>query len=142
MTAILDTGAAVSLIKAESLKKIPNKYIKKSEEGPSNVVLRDVSGNVIKNLELYYIRFNITMRPVTGPFIAVDDLNFEGDMILGSNILKTNGIVLDFKANMARYAGHVVPLNYTHNTNVNVIRAKREVTKYTLKLRMDKEVFL
>ena len=141
MTAILDTGAAVSLIKTESLKKIPSEYIKKSEK-ETNVVLRDVSGNLIKNFGLYYIRFNIAIRPVTGPFIAVDDLNFEGDMILGSDILKTNGIVLDFETNYARYAGIAVPFNYTHKTDIQVIRSQREITKYTLKVRMDKEVIL
>ena len=51
-------------------------------------------------------------------------------------------LFLDFDNNMVRYDGYGVPLNYTHNTNVNVIRAKREVTKHTLKLRMDKEVIL
>ena len=131
LNALLDSGAAVSLIKEGALAKIPSNYKKEREKNPFKI--QDVNGKEIKCKGLYYIRFNLGTQTLTCPFIACRDVSFTGEAIIGSDIMRKTGMTLDFAENQLKTADNsIIPFNISSPTpnNINVIRSTRNPRKH------------
>ena len=86
-SALVDTGAGITLLAVEVLRKIPEKNKEKvksfNSEGPR---FRTAAGHIISSLELNKITFQIDDSKFTYPFYVVDKL--EEGIILGIDFLK------------------------------------------------------
>ena len=102
---IVDTGAAQSVISANTLKKLPEKIqklVKPIESGESN--LRSATGNILKkvgNIELDIQFPNVLVKKL--PFIVIENLNNQA--ILGVNVLKELFGSIDANKGTIEYIG-------------------------------------
>ena len=92
--ALVDTGAAVSLIAYDLLRKLPEECVEKTkqfdENGPK---FRTAAGQLMRSLEINTLTFTVNGFSFSFRFHVVDAL--EEDIILGIDFLKTYKFHID-----------------------------------------------
>ena len=101
---MLDTGAEVSLIKAEALDKMPcEKIVRSDQEAP---IITDVNDRTIPTYGKYVVTVKILGEEIKIPIIKVSNkINFASEILLGMDAIALNEMQLDFKQNKLKIKG-------------------------------------
>ena len=91
---LIDTGAAVSLIKREVVDKLPKGVI--ACRKPANSSVRDASGNSIGISSIVYIYFKMCQRKLLAPFYVLDgNAAWRQQILLGMNVLDSEKLIIN-----------------------------------------------
>ena len=91
---LVDTGAAVSLIKREVVDRLPKGVI--ACRKPANSSVRDASGNCIGINSIVYIYFKLCDRKLLAPFHVLDcNAALQQQVLLGINVLKSEKLIIN-----------------------------------------------
>ena len=127
----IDTGATISLIKEETLKKLPTTGVYESI-GEALPTILDVNGNPIEVLGVYNIKFSVGKEDLSLRVFAVNNvLRFNADILLGYDSISENGFQIDFannfvKINHNKIKLETISLEETFSNNVASIQRYEE----------------
>ena len=94
----LDSGSEVTLIKKQMSNKIPVEY--KYNSSVPNVHLTGVTGQTLPTEGFVFVKLRLARSNLWLPCLIVSDQNsFDGDILLGNDVLKSENLVLDFANN-------------------------------------------
>ena len=92
---LVDTGAAVSLIKREVVDRLPKGEI--ACRKPANSSVRDASGNSIGISSIVYIYFKLCQRKLLALFYVLDCNDaWRQQILLGMNVLDSEKLIINF----------------------------------------------
>ena len=102
LTASIDTGSAVTLVKSSALKNISNSYkCKKDFKTPS---LFAVNGSRINTYGTHYLRVKLGQRETSLTCVEVDDqVSFNGEVLLGIDFHVAEALTFDFDEMLLSY---------------------------------------
>ena len=90
VSALVDTGSAVTLIKESMFKNISTDMIFKKSSHPK---VYDASGGIVQCLGSYFVRAKLQGREIAVPVLVVsDDMRFKQCILLGMAFMKEYNI--------------------------------------------------
>lgn len=125
VSALLDTGGAVSLISANLFEKIKENNVKFKYLG-HRIRIQSFSGTTIPFNHCIQLSFKLQNAFTSGTFYVTEN-NFTAsyNMLLGYDYLKTNQMVIDIEKKLLKFKNVKIPLNHNDNKlpvqDINII---------------------
>ena len=139
-TGLVDSGSGVTLIKESVFQALEDGL--KIRTVPSSRVY-DASGTLVDNLGTYFLRAKFLGTAIQIPVIVVrDTMAFRQDLLLGTDVLKTHGIKINFNSDTVKIRGNeeIFPLHYGSEKRIRIIN--RVARKTIPKLRSSRSYLL
>lgn len=141
LTALIDTGSSVTLIKSSIFDSIDKDMLLKR---PSKTRVFDASGGIVNCLGSYYVRARLQGHQVMLPVIVVpDNMQFKQCILLGMDFMKVYNFEIRLDTNTVAFGKNrsVIPLTYGKGspTSCNFVKVNRKTIP---RLRLSQSILL
>ena len=125
-TALIDSGATISVLSKSIFEKLPKNAILSAEPYEGEIV--SASNNEIKNEKLITLKFQIQNLNFIQKFLIINTNKNKQSLILGSDFLYKNEFVLDLRNSFLKLKGKILPIlfNDNHQIGENLVQCAQD----------------